>query len=114
MHSARAALPRRILPRQLFAQHNFHEGMFPHITRESAKGVGVDGPGSTMSVSDSGSAATVRSVAQAFATFMRNALYFKVEFSFSSLKTKYELKRAQFISHMATFVIHFTVFLGRE
>jgi hypothetical protein len=65
--------------------------------------VGVDGPGRTKSVSESGSAAAIWSVAQAFATFNRNALYFN-----------FELKMAQFISHKATFFVHFIVFLGRE
>jgi hypothetical protein len=76
--------------------------------------VGVDGPACVKSVSAADCAVTVWYVAQAFATFRRNALYFNFEEGFSFLKTEKELKMAQFISHKATIFVHFTVFRGRE
>jgi hypothetical protein len=73
-------------PLGMFTLHNFQERMFPHITRESPRGVHVrPALGGKLKVyvalrlSDSGSAATIRSVAQAFATFIRNALHFNFE-----------------------------------
>ena len=36
---AHMALPRRVFLLAIFTLHNFHENMFPHITRESARGV---------------------------------------------------------------------------
>jgi hypothetical protein len=76
--------------------------------------VGVDGSACAKSVFAASCAVTIWSVAQAFATFRRNALYFNFQEGFSFLKTEKELKMAQFISHKATFFVHFTVFLGRE
>jgi hypothetical protein len=76
--------------------------------------VGFEGLACAKSVSAAICAVTIWSVAQAFATFRRNALYFNFEEGFSFLKTEKELKMAQFIIHKATLFVHFTVFLGRE
>jgi hypothetical protein len=76
--------------------------------------VGVDGLTRAKSVSATTCGVTVWSVAQAFATFRRYVVYFNVEEGFSFLETEKELKMAQFISHKATFFVHFTVYLGRE
>jgi hypothetical protein len=39
VNCANTSLPRRMLPLGMFTLHNFHKGMFPHITRESPRGV---------------------------------------------------------------------------
>jgi hypothetical protein len=121
VYCTHTALPTGILLLWMLALHNSHEGMFPHVTQKLPRGstwglggVAVDGPGRTKSVSDSGSAAAIWSVDQAFATCIRNSLYRNFVPGFRVLWTKNELKSAQFVSHNATFFVHFTVFLRRE
>jgi hypothetical protein len=38
VNCANMALPKRMLPLGMVTLHNFHEGMFPHITHESPRG----------------------------------------------------------------------------